>query len=114
VLGQVHLFDIDVPGRITFKESEMMSAGNQLTLFDTGQCSRLVGDIYLLIYLFKIVIIHKSKHNSRLTTTKIQTLKFSCPSPNTIRIQLVPWQGESETIRELQTENNIANVNNFR
>jgi len=33
----VHLFDIDVPGKITFKESDKMSAGHQLTMFDTGE-----------------------------------------------------------------------------
>jgi len=32
---KVHLFDIDVPGRISFKESETLSAGNQITTFDT-------------------------------------------------------------------------------
>jgi len=37
VSEQVHLFDIDVPGKITFKESEMMSSGHQLTMFDTSQ-----------------------------------------------------------------------------
>lgn len=33
---KVHLFDIDVPGKITFKESDMMSSGHQLTMFDTA------------------------------------------------------------------------------
>jgi omega-amidase len=32
---KVHLFDIDVPGKMTFKESDTLSAGNQATLFDT-------------------------------------------------------------------------------
>ena len=32
---QVHLFDIDVPGKITFKESEILSPGNQFTIFKT-------------------------------------------------------------------------------
>jgi predicted amidohydrolase len=31
----VHLFDIDIPGKITFRESEVLSAGNELTLVDT-------------------------------------------------------------------------------
>ncbi|KAG8533782.1 uncharacterized protein KY384_001523 [Bacidia gigantensis] len=29
---KVHLFDIDIPGKITFKESEVLSPGNKLTL----------------------------------------------------------------------------------
>jgi len=32
---KVHLFDIDVPGRIKFQESEVLTAGQQLTDFDT-------------------------------------------------------------------------------
>ncbi|CAG8537043.1 23503_t:CDS:10 [Cetraspora pellucida] len=32
---KVHLFDIDIPGKITFKESDSLSAGNSLTHFDT-------------------------------------------------------------------------------
>lgn len=35
---KVHLFDIDLPGSITFKESATLSAGNSLTLFDTPFC----------------------------------------------------------------------------
>lgn len=37
---QMHLFDIDVPGRITFKESELMNAGETLSAIDTGICCR--------------------------------------------------------------------------
>lgn len=32
---KVHLFDIDVPGRITFKESDSLSAGEQVTVVQT-------------------------------------------------------------------------------
>lgn len=32
---KVHLFDIDVPGGVSFKESAVLSAGNQLTSFQT-------------------------------------------------------------------------------
>ena len=31
---KVHLFDIDIPGRITFRESEVLSPGNKVTLVD--------------------------------------------------------------------------------
>jgi omega-amidase len=33
---KVHLFDIDVPGKIRFQESEVLSAGDRATVFDTG------------------------------------------------------------------------------
>ena len=32
---KVHLFDIDVPGKIRFMESDTLSAGKQCTVFDT-------------------------------------------------------------------------------
>ena len=33
--GQVHLFDIDIPGKITFKESETLTPGQTGTVVDT-------------------------------------------------------------------------------
>lgn len=33
---KIHLFDVDVPGKITFQESETLSPGNSLTTIDTG------------------------------------------------------------------------------
>lgn len=33
---QIHLFDIDIPGKITFKESTTLTAGESLTIVDTG------------------------------------------------------------------------------
>jgi omega-amidase len=32
---KVHLFDIDVPGKQTFKESDTLTAGNEITVFDS-------------------------------------------------------------------------------
>jgi len=49
VLGKhrkVHLFDIDIPGKITFKESEILSPGNSFTTFATNQCQVGVGICY--------------------------------------------------------------------
>ena len=31
---KTHLFDIDIPGKITFKESDVLSPGNKVTIFD--------------------------------------------------------------------------------
>ena len=33
---KMHLYDIDIPGKITFQESETLSPGNSLTTVDTG------------------------------------------------------------------------------
>ncbi|KXN84392.1 Hydrolase C26A3.11 [Leucoagaricus sp. SymC.cos] len=33
---KVHLFDIDIPGKITFKESETLTGGKHTNFFDTG------------------------------------------------------------------------------
>jgi omega-amidase len=35
---KMHLFDIDIPGKIIFKESETLSPGNQITVVDTEFC----------------------------------------------------------------------------
>ncbi|XP_067676931.1 omega-amidase NIT2-like [Haliotis asinina] len=43
---KVHLFDIDVPGKIAFQESEILSPGNQLTFFNTPFCRIGVGICY--------------------------------------------------------------------
>ena len=49
ILGKhrkMHLFDIDVPGRITFKESETLSPGNNITTFDMPHGKVGVGICY--------------------------------------------------------------------
>ncbi len=33
---QMHLFDIDIPGKIKFKESVTLTGGSELFTFDTG------------------------------------------------------------------------------
>lgn len=35
-MWQIHLFDIDIPGQITFKESKTLTAGETPTIVDTG------------------------------------------------------------------------------
>lgn len=35
---KMHLFDIDIPEKISFKESDIISPGNQITLIDTELC----------------------------------------------------------------------------
>jgi len=38
---KVHLFDINVPGKMVFKESETLTAGNEITVFDTNEFGRI-------------------------------------------------------------------------
>lgn len=38
---KVHLFDIDIPGKITFKESEVLSPGNKVTLIDLPEYGKI-------------------------------------------------------------------------
>uniref|UniRef100_A0A8C7LKD9 omega-amidase n=1 Tax=Oncorhynchus mykiss TaxID=8022 RepID=A0A8C7LKD9_ONCMY len=42
----IHLFDIDVPGKIRFQESETLSPGSNLSVFDTPYCRVGVGICY--------------------------------------------------------------------
>lgn len=43
---KIHLFDINVPGGITFKESETLSPGSSFTTFDLPNCKVGVGICY--------------------------------------------------------------------
>lgn len=43
---KVHMFDIDVPGKIRFQESETLSPGNSFTTFDTPFCKFGIGICY--------------------------------------------------------------------
>lgn len=43
---KVHLFDIDIPGKITFRESDSFTAGDKLTTFDTPFCKVGLGICY--------------------------------------------------------------------
>ncbi|KAJ7415631.1 Omega-amidase NIT2 [Willisornis vidua] len=43
---KVHLFDINVPGKIQFKESETLSPGNSFSMFDMPYCKVGLGICY--------------------------------------------------------------------
>ncbi|CAH1796635.1 unnamed protein product [Owenia fusiformis] len=43
---KMHLFDIDVPGKIRFQESEVLTGGNNFTTFDMGACKVGIGICY--------------------------------------------------------------------
>jgi Predicted amidohydrolase len=43
---QVHLFDIAIPGGITFKESDVLSPGNSFSMFNNGICNIGLGICY--------------------------------------------------------------------
>nr|ACO14592.1 Nitrilase homolog 2 [Caligus clemensi] len=43
---KMHLFDINIPGKISFKESEVLSPGNDLTIVSTPWCKIGVGICY--------------------------------------------------------------------
>lgn len=43
---KVHLFDIAIPGGITFKESDVLSPGNSFSIFNNGICNIGLGICY--------------------------------------------------------------------
>lgn len=43
---KIHLFDIDIPGKITFLESKTLSSGSKIGYFDTEHCRVGVGICY--------------------------------------------------------------------
>ena len=42
----MHLFDIDVPGKVTFRESDTLTAGQTLTVVDTDHGRLGIGICY--------------------------------------------------------------------
>ncbi|CAH2087220.1 unnamed protein product [Euphydryas editha] len=48
---KMHLFDIDIPNKITFKESEVLSAGDQITTFDYQGIKIGIGICYDLRFI---------------------------------------------------------------
>lgn len=42
---KMHLFDIDVPGKITFRESDALTAGNSVTVFDFDSAKTCSGSM---------------------------------------------------------------------
>ena len=44
--SKVHLFDIDIPGKATFKESDFLKEGTHFSLFDTEYCRFGIGICY--------------------------------------------------------------------
>jgi len=43
---KVHLFDIDIPGKITFQESKVLNSGRNFTMFETEYCKIGLGICY--------------------------------------------------------------------
>jgi omega-amidase len=45
-MDKIHLFDIDIPGKITYKESDTFTAGKKICVFDTEFCKIGLGICY--------------------------------------------------------------------
>uniref|UniRef100_A0A0A9X6T8 omega-amidase n=1 Tax=Lygus hesperus TaxID=30085 RepID=A0A0A9X6T8_LYGHE len=58
---KVHLFDIDIPGGITFKESDVLSPGNKFTVVDIGPCKVGIGICYDVRFQ-EMAAIYRSKN----------------------------------------------------
>lgn len=43
---KLHLFDIDIPGKVAYKESDTFGAGNKIVTFDTEYCRIGLGICY--------------------------------------------------------------------
>lgn len=43
---KVHLFDINMPGKAVYKESDIFSRGDKITIFDAGFCKFGIGICY--------------------------------------------------------------------
>lgn len=46
IYRKIHLFDIDIPDKIMFKESDVLTAGNKITVIETNFCKIGIGICY--------------------------------------------------------------------
>jgi len=60
---KVHLFDIDVPGKMTFKESDTLTAGNKFTVFNSPWGDIGVGICYDLRFPEYAQLLSQSSEN---------------------------------------------------
>ena len=54
---KMHLFDIDIPGKITFKESDALTGGNDFVSFSTPWTEIGIGICYVCLYVFFLYFI---------------------------------------------------------
>ena len=55
----MHLFDINIPGKITYKESSTFTAGNQICVVDTEYCKIGIGICYDLRFSEQALLMAK-------------------------------------------------------
>ena len=55
---KMHLFDIDIPGKITFKESDALTGGNDFVSFSTPWTEIGIGICYVCLHIFFFVVFH--------------------------------------------------------
>eukprot|EP00559_Dactyliosolen_fragilissimus_P007523 CAMPEP_0184870110 /NCGR_PEP_ID=MMETSP0580-20130426/36542_1 /TAXON_ID=1118495 /ORGANISM="Dactyliosolen fragilissimus" /LENGTH=322 /DNA_ID=CAMNT_0027372031 /DNA_START=365 /DNA_END=1333 /DNA_ORIENTATION=+ len=63
---KVHLFDIDVPGKITFKESDTLSPGESVTSFEAGCFGKVGVGICYDIRFPEYALLLSEKHNCNI------------------------------------------------
>ena len=51
----MHLFDIDIPGKIRFKESETLSPGNDVTIINTRMYFKMYV-AHVLVYMYGYIL----------------------------------------------------------
>lgn len=69
IVLQIHLFDIDIPGKITFKESDALSPGNNITIFEVNNCKIGLGICYDMRFP-ELANIYRDKGTSKIKFLK--------------------------------------------
>ena len=86
---KMHLFDIDIPGKITFKESDTLTGRSELATFDTGEslcvCVRECMHVCLCEHSCTVSPSPSPQSGARSALASVMTfasLSWLCSTPN--------------------------------
>ena len=105
--GQVHLFDIDIPGGVTFKESETLTAGRTGTVVDTDAGRLGIGICYDI--RFPELAMMYAQRGAQLLVYPGALLCSSGGRPP-CHLWVAPWQPIAETAQDRAGDGSWRNL----
>lgn len=88
----MHLFDVDIPGEITFRESDVFSPGNELTSFQFGDVCRIGVGICYDIRFAEMAQLYTRNYGTKHNRIPARYYSFRTLSDNEKKLLLVTHQ----------------------